>query len=98
MGSAIDWYNVQFYNQGSSAYSTFATLFTASDGWATHSSVFQMVNGDNDIAVKTPADMIVVGKPVNSGDADNTGYVPAATLQSIFAKAIESGDGNGAVW
>jgi len=81
-GSAINWYNVQFYNQGNSAYSTYNTLFVSSDGWAGDTSVSQMAaNG-------IPLAKIVVGKPVTAADADNTGYVDPNTLASFFSQAL----------
>ncbi|ETO30277.1 hypothetical protein RFI_06844 [Reticulomyxa filosa] len=49
VGKDIDWYNVQFYNQGSSDYSTFATLFQSANGWAANTAVYQMINGNNDM-------------------------------------------------
>eukprot|EP01084_Bolivina_argentea_P079120 143581_1 len=93
VGDDIDWYNVQFYNQGSSDYTTFNTLFVSSDGWATKSSVYQMILGDNDLGIKISSDKIVVGKPVTQGDADNTGYVTANNLKTIFSEAITKSNG-----
>ena len=39
VGSKIDFYNVQFYNQDSSSYNTSQTLFNVSGGWAPGTSV-----------------------------------------------------------
>ena len=93
VGDDIDWYNVQFYNQGTSKYDTYQTLFVESDGWSTKTAVFEMIAGANDMGVKIPADMIVVGKPVNQGDADNTGYVAPDTLESAFQQGIKANKG-----
>jgi len=39
VGSSIQFYNVQFYNQGSTAYNTSNSLFNVSGGWAPKTSV-----------------------------------------------------------
>lgn len=39
VGSMIQFYNVQFYNQGSSFYNTSSSLFNVSAGWAPGTSV-----------------------------------------------------------
>lgn len=81
-GAAINWYNVQFYNQGSSDYSTYDTLFNSADGWANGTAVTQIA------AAGVPMSKIVVGKPVTPADADNTGYVDVNTLASFFSQAV----------
>jgi chitinase len=81
-GSAINWYNVQFYNQGSSDYTTFQTLFEQSDGWALNTSVMEINKRGISLS------KIVVGKPVTAADADNTGYVPVGTLLQILQNAV----------
>ena len=86
LGSRVDFFNIQFYNQGSSsAYSTYQSLFLTSDGWATGTAVQQIV--DKGI----PLEKIVVGKPVTQGDAANTGYVAPDALAGIFSEARQSG-------
>jgi len=93
VGNDINWYNIQFYNQGSSSYDSFQTLFVTSNGWSTHSSVYQMINGNNDMQIKISSDKIVVGKPCSQGDADNTGYVAPNSLETIFNQAIKQSNG-----
>lgn len=39
VGASIQFYNVQFYNQGSTSYNTSHSLFNVSGGWATGTSV-----------------------------------------------------------
>lgn len=39
VGSMIQFYNVQFYNQGSTPYNTAPSLFNVSGGWAAGTSV-----------------------------------------------------------
>jgi chitinase len=83
-GSSIDWYNIQYYNQGTSDYTTYQSLFKQSTGWATNTSVYQ-------IGAKVNLQKLVVGKPVTTGDATNTGYVAVNSLASDFTQA--QGDG-----
>lgn len=85
MGDHIDGYLVQFYNQDSTEYSTYQTLFETSDGWSTGSSVKQIA--DKGI----PIEKISVGKPVTVNDVANTGYVPPDQLAAIFSTAREPG-------
>jgi len=81
VGNLIDFYNVQFYNQAQSSYDTFQTLFQTSNGWATGTSVKEMTEKG------IPSNKIVVGKPVTTGDASNTGYVQVDALRQIFQTA-----------
>jgi chitinase len=39
VGDLIDWYNIQFYNQGDTKYDTFKTLFEESDGFFKNTAV-----------------------------------------------------------
>mmetsp|Transcript_9519 Transcript_9519/g.10523 ORF Transcript_9519/g.10523 Transcript_9519/m.10523 type:complete len:333 (+) Transcript_9519:291-1289(+) len=78
VGHLIDYYNVQFYNQDQSSYDTLESLFINSNGWATNSSIQQMINNG------IPGSRIVIGKPVTTGDASNTGWVAASALQGII--------------
>jgi len=86
VGNLIDHYNVQFYNQAQSTYDTYASLFQTANGWATGTSVTEMV------AKGIPSSKIVVGKPVTTGDAANTGYVPVDALRQMFVQ------GKGVQW
>uniref|UniRef100_A0A6B2LAJ2 chitinase n=1 Tax=Arcella intermedia TaxID=1963864 RepID=A0A6B2LAJ2_9EUKA len=85
VGDLIDFYNIQFYNQGNSQYSSFETLFVSSDGWASQTSVGEMIT--NGIA----PNKIVVGKPISRGDVVNTGFVPVDSL----AQFLQQGRGKG---
>jgi chitinase len=85
VGSLIDFYNVQFYNQGTSTYDTYDTLFQSANGWATGTSVHQLISAG------IPASRIVVGKPITTGDATNTGYVPVNQLAQYFSTARGTG-------
>ena len=69
VGQTIDFYNVQFYNQGDTGYDTYEGLFTKAGGWFGGTSVQEMI--DRGIPVRK----IVVGKPATMADVMNTGYV-----------------------
>jgi len=84
VGDLIDFYNVQFYNQGTSAYSTYNTLFQQTDGWAKGTSVMEMEHAG------IPLSRILIGKPITQGDASNTGYIPVGTFRSILQQAMSS--------
>lgn len=43
VGNLIDLYLVQFYNQGSTGYDSYQTLFIASSGWSTGTAVKQLI-------------------------------------------------------
>ncbi|KAF8216500.1 glycoside hydrolase [Mycena galopus ATCC 62051] len=92
VGNLIDWYNIQFYNQGTSEYTTCAGLLTTSSSSWPGSAVFQIG------ASGVPLSKIVIGKPATSGDATN-GYMSASTLAGCLATAKSQGWTGGAmVW
>ena len=85
VGDLIDFYNIQFYNQDSTTYSSCGGLMDKADGWATGTAVQELVaNG-------IPLERIVVGKPMTPGDATNTGYMPVDTLAGCLKGAIAGG-------
>ena len=79
-GSGIDFYNIQFYNQGANEYITYQTIFVASANWFPGTSVSEM------IANGIPSEKIVVGKPSAPDQATN-GYVDPATLGTFVSQA-----------
>ncbi|KAJ6492280.1 glycoside hydrolase family 18 protein [Mycena sanguinolenta] len=90
VGNLIDWYNVQFYNQGVSEYTTCAGLLTASSATWPQSAVFQIAaNG-------VPLNKIVIGKPATASDATN-GYMDPGTLSTCLAQAKAQGWSAGAM-
>ncbi|EIW78965.1 glycoside hydrolase family 18 protein [Coniophora puteana RWD-64-598 SS2] len=80
VGSLIDWYNVQYYNDGSSEYTTCDGLINTSSSNNPDSALFQIV------AAGVSADKLVIGKPGTSVDATN-GYMSASDLASCLQQA-----------
>jgi chitinase len=78
--SNIDFYNVQFYNQGLNCYTDYNGLFKSSCSNFPGTSVAEIH------AAGIPLEKIVVGKPVTIGDAGN-GYVEPAALGGHFRQA-----------
>jgi chitinase len=84
VGASIDWYNIQFYNQGTTEYTTCEGLMTAS------SSVWPGTAVSELIAAGIPADKVVIGKPATAADANN-GLIDAATLATCVAQGAAAG-------
>jgi len=68
---AIDFFNIQFYNQGN-LYNSYETLFINNPSMPETSVKEMNANG-------IPFEKMVVGKPITTGDASN-GYVDPCTL------------------
>lgn len=81
VGSTIDFYNVQFYNQGNTKYDTFDGLFIQSG------SVFSGTALNEIIKRGIPSKKLVIGKPVTQADAANTGLVSHTDLGKWIAQA-----------
>jgi chitinase len=81
VGSMINFYNVQFYNQGNTEYNTYEGLFTKSKGFFNATSVKEIA------ARGIPLEKIVVGKPASKAEADNTGYVDSQSLGQWVTQA-----------
>ncbi|VDC05090.1 unnamed protein product [Peniophora sp. CBMAI 1063] len=84
VGSMIDWYNIQFYNQGTSEYTTCAGLLTSSGGAWPQTSLFEIA------ASGVSLNKLVIGKPATAGDASN-GYIAPATLAGCVSQAKAKG-------
>jgi len=87
-GAKISWYNVQFYNQGSTTYADYSGLFEQSIGWSKNSAVYQIMDGASPENVPVPAEKIVVGKHTLG---DGSSFVSGSTLQSVFNDALSAG-------
>ena len=77
IGNMIDFYNVQFYNQGVGIYDSAQSLFNVSGGWCPGSSINEM------IAAGIPSSKIILGKPATTADASN-GWMSAADLNQAI--------------
>ncbi|KAK0238912.1 glycoside hydrolase family 18 protein [Armillaria nabsnona] len=92
VGSLIDWYNVQFYNQGATEYTTCTGLLTTSSSTWPKTALFQIANSG------VPLAKLVVGKPATASDASN-GYMTTSTLATCLQTAKNQGWNGGAmVW
>ncbi|KAF7972364.1 hypothetical protein HWV62_18154 [Athelia sp. TMB] len=92
VGSLIDFYNVQFYNQGTTEYTTCAGLLTASSSAWPNTALFQIA------AAGVSENKLVIGKPATAADASN-GYVDPGTLASCVSQAASQGwKGGVMVW
>lgn len=74
----IQFYNVQFYNQGTTSYNNAAGLFNNSGGWAPGTSVNEI------IARGVASNKIVVGKPATVADASSGSYMTASSISSAI--------------
>ncbi|KAJ8095295.1 hypothetical protein PM082_010518 [Marasmius tenuissimus] len=90
VGNLIDWYNIQFYNQGISEYTTCNSLLTTSSSTWPQTALFQIAaNG-------VPLSKLVIGKPATTGDANN-GYMDPSTLATCLQTAKNQGWHGGAM-
>ncbi|KAI9334379.1 glycoside hydrolase superfamily [Obelidium mucronatum] len=85
VGGLIDWYNIQFYNQGNEGYDNCTTLLTKSGGYIPNTSVFEIA------AKGIPLSKLVIGKPSSGKGATNSGYVDGATLSKCVIQAQKLG-------
>lgn len=75
-GQYIDFYNIQFYNQGNYAYTTYDGIFIQDDSF--NASVLQLIEASSISALYTPipTNKIVVGKPSNENEVSiENGFV-----------------------
>ncbi|KAG2042641.1 glycoside hydrolase family 18 protein [Suillus americanus] len=92
VGSLIDWYNVQFYNQGTTEYTTCTGLLTESSTTWPGTSLFQIA------AAGVALDKLVIGKPATTADASN-GYMSTTLLAQCVDTAYQQGwDAGVMVW
>lgn len=85
VGHLIDWYNVQWYNQATSTYDTCQTLLFQANGWATGTSLFELIGRG------FAQEKLVIGKPVTTAGATNTGYMDVNTLAGCLSQAKAKG-------
>jgi len=91
VGDLIDWYSVQFYNQGDH-YLDCNTLLWNSSGTYPGSSLFEIRDAGVDL------DKLVIGKPSSPGEA-YSGFIDTETLASCVKQAKDNGwNGGVMVW
>ncbi|WWD04317.1 hypothetical protein V865_002386 [Kwoniella europaea PYCC6329] len=84
-GDGIDFYNIQFYNQGSGVYEDCdSLLFDSGNDWPS-TSVFEINS-----SAGLPLDKIVIGKPLDEGAAAN-GFIDATLLSKCVSQAQAKG-------
>ncbi|GLB41931.1 putative glycosyl hydrolase 18 family protein [Lyophyllum shimeji] len=84
VGDAIDWYNIQFYNQGQSEYADCNGLLNqSSDQWP-KTSVFEIAGSG------VPMNKLVIGKPAGNGEANN-GIMAPGDLANCVQQAKSKG-------
>ncbi|KAJ3054211.1 hypothetical protein HDU99_007825, partial [Rhizoclosmatium hyalinum] len=85
VGDLIDFYNVQFYNQGSTDYESCGTLLFNANGYFTGTSLFEIA------AKGVPLNKLVIGKPVTRAGVVNSGYMDPGTLSTCVSQAVAKG-------
>lgn len=75
--TTIDFYNIQYYNQGPNEYLTYETIFIDSGMNQPLTAITQINSGSGYEPI--PLDKIVLGKPVRKDDANN-GYIDPSVL------------------
>jgi len=91
VGNLIDFYNVQFYNQGDTTYDTYEKLFLTSGGYFPGTSVREIFQRG------IPLQKIIVGKPALQSDAYNTGYMDRNVLAAAVIRGFKEGKWFGGV-
>ncbi|KZT23537.1 glycoside hydrolase family 18 protein [Neolentinus lepideus HHB14362 ss-1] len=84
VGNLIDWYNVQYYNQGLLEYITCPGLITTSSPTWPQTAVFQIAQG-------VPLNKLVIGKPALPVVDASTGWMDPVTLSLCLREAREAG-------
>lgn len=88
-GDSIDWYNIQYYNQGDELYTNYTSLVVKTEFYAESSCVEPWDGSLTDLVVRQgiPEEKIVVGKIITPADGNN-GWVDVTDLASIFKMAL----------
>ncbi|KAF9240657.1 glycoside hydrolase family 18 protein [Melanogaster broomeanus] len=92
VGSMIDWYNVQFFNQGTAEYTTCDGLLTTSSSAWPNSALFQIAASGINL------DKLVIGKPATTGDASNGYMDPSLLAQCVYEASQQGWDAGVMVW
>lgn len=87
VGQLIDWYNLQYYNQGTGVYESYDDCFVKCSAWP----------GTAVLELKGLKSKVAVGKPVTQSDANN-GWVAASTFAEWLQRANQAGWCGGAMY
>lgn len=88
VGAQINWFNVQFYNQGPTCYTSYESLFTQSN-INNNCPSFPGTSVNEIASTGIPLSKIVVGKYNLQNDGGN-GFVSATQLNQYFSRAATS--------
>jgi len=91
VGDLIDWWNIQFYNQGSD-YTTCEEILTESSSDFPHTSIFEIHQYSG-----IPLSKLLIGKPAVSSDA-SSGYMSPSTLAGCLQQGKADGWNGGAMF
>jgi chitinase len=91
VGGVVDWWNIQFYNQGSD-YTTCDEILTQSNSDYPHTSIFEINQYSN-----VPLSNLLIGKPAAAADA-STGYLDPNTLAGCLQQGQSAGWNGGAMF
>lgn len=82
VGDLINFYNIQFYNQGDSKYNTYDELVEKATGFFAGTSLMEIKKKGVDLK------KLVITKPILPNDATNTGYMAPQDLRNAVDKAL----------
>lgn len=88
-GSSIDFYNVQYYNQGNYSYTSYNSIFTLDTDF--NASVSQLINANevNILYCNIPSYKIIVGKPSNQNDVSiENGFIYLYSTDSTYTATM----------
>lgn len=91
VGNSVDWWHLQYYNQGSD-YDDCTSLLTTSQSNYPHTSIFE-INQYSGV----PLNNLVLGKPASTADADS-GYLDPNTLAGCLTQGQSAGWSGGAMF
>lgn len=91
VGDLVDWWHLQYYNQGSD-YTDCTSLLQTSQSDFPHTSIFE-INKTSGV----PLDKLVIGKPAAAADA-STGFMDAGTLAGCLEQGKNAGWNGGAMF
>lgn len=85
----VDFYNIQYYNQGNTTYDTYSGLFLDSGSLNPNNAVYQLIGQG------IRPEQIVLGKPVTKADAYNSGWVSSEALNKFLLQSVSDSRNGG---